>query len=576
MSSSKVTGNKGKPTPTARGTRSGGSEHLTPALKHNTPSRKKRNTEKDAEAIERTTRQLEYPDASTAEPTRLQIDVSVSRILPADNTETQPPRSPSPPHNDPNMAEQIEKELRERVDKMVQDKLEAEKEQIQADRDQLAQDKEKMFTEMQELRVALQREHEQKNTDYEGILRQTTKLGGKVKTNEDIRKPSAFHQPSLATTTDVFFADYERYIKEWKPTIVKALATHLPTYLAGDAGAFYHRQSPAVKDDYEDIKDSILQYYHDSQEEIKGREIGDYNPSKQTVNEYLQTAKEFFKAKGIKDPEAIQQLQLRMKGEFKAAMLIHKPKTWTELSRWLRNAHSSSTSTHSVAAIMEIAPGLVSECNKPMREQMEAMIEEMRKNNKEASESLAAMGSVRPNTTKAARTPNVGNYPDLPEDHKINANYTGPKERYDPLYIEKVRARKEKQRKKEIEEAAEAMFQKHLKERGEQPPPKQQQQQQPPPQYQNYPQQQQQPPQYQNYHPQQQQWNNYPQQQGGFQQGSNYNNNQQMTMQPYQQQPPQQSSTSQQAPAAGAPALTWPFPHGNIPPPSSQAKPQGN
>ena len=324
-------------------------------------------------------------------------------------------------------------ELKVRVDQMVKQQMDIERAALQEQKDQLEQQRQDLLDEMADLKITLEHDATGRSKDCTDALREAGKAFHKMtpKTNEDVRKPSKFEQPTLATTTDGFFKDYERYIRGWKPNVPEATATYLPLYLFGEALAFYDRQSPEVKDVYDTIKDAMLQYFIDTQEELRTKTVKEFDPSKQGIGEYLKEAKEFFSAKRIDDADAILQLQMRLKDEYQDAILIHKPKNWTDLCRWLRNAQSSSKTTHSVQAILDVTPTIFEACAKPMKKQLEELQQEL-KASREENETLAAMGGGKPTYNRAPRTPTQGKYPDLPPGHVINSKYTGPPEKYDP------------------------------------------------------------------------------------------------------------------------------------------------
>ena len=519
----------------------GAAASLTEGLPQHTP-RKTTTRAEDTDGKEQTPRRLTYSPTTTqerersedaGEDARPERPPSPNEENPEEVTppELPPPRLPTPPLDPPPSATMQMEELKKRVDEMVKAQWAIQEAELDIRRQQLNDDRIKMLADMERRQIAMDQDATERAKACTSMMKDTGSALANItpKANEEVRKPSKFGKPTLGSTTKVFFQDYERYVRGWKPLVPDATAIYLSQFLQGDALAFYDRQSPDIKDTYNDIKEAVLQYFQEEEEELTDTTVKPFDPKKQTIGEYLKEVKEFFSAKKVTDEEAINNLKLTMKGEFKEAITIHKPKTWTDLGRWLRNAQSSNKTTHGLQAMMEVAPQILDSYSLPLRQQMEEM-QALLKESKETQETVAAMGGGKPVYYKAAKTEHVGKYPTLPPGHVINPKYNGPPEKYDPYFLDKVRARKQKSR--ESQAAAPA------KEAQPAPPAH------PQPPYNPYP-----PPHY----PPHQEYGQYPPYYPPYQPHHQY---------PPYHHPQQPSSAPQQAPAAGTqPALMWPYPY---------------
>ena len=354
------------------------------------------------------------------------------------------------------------------------------------------------------------------------------------KDDNSIRKPSTFAHPTTTRTTDKFFTDYERYVKNRYTDSDPVRANHLPTYLTGKAFQCYDIQPTHVKDDYQLIKDKIQAYFSELEEELELEILKKFDPKIQTIDEYLEYAHHYFTARDIEDKRAILDLKAALTGPLQRAIFINKPKTWAEVKRAIKNADNqtadnSTTSIQSIVTktLLEATPAIASKIGKnteklaSLQAQLEAQLEALQQTE---THTVAAMGGTKPTYRKPAITPAAtpkpppGHYPSIPEGHMINPRYRGPPEDYDPAFGSKM---------------------KKLREQGLLPPRSNNRQQQQQPQYQQQqPQYQQQQPQYQQQQPQyQQQQPQYQQQQPQYQQ---------QQPQYYQQQQPQYQQQQQQ------------------------------
>ena len=480
----------------------------------------------------------------------------------------QPPHPPpAPPPAAMASKEEEAASLKANIELIVKHQLEEERQGMDDERRAIRQERDAMKAEMDILQqkvVDAAKEREGKATN---ALEMMTKQWQHIRPEgeRDMRKPTPFSQPTLSNPTEKFFSDYERYIKLWKPNSIRATAVYLPTCLSGAALTCYDRQPTDTKDDYSKMQKEIKEFFQEQQEDLELQTLQPFDASKQTMNEYLQEAKDFFTAKGIPERQSLQDLKMCLKGDLQSALMVHKPKTWIEAGKWLRYTYNL-TKPCSVQAVIEATPAILDSFSGPLNTRLAAIEVEMKNAREERQETVAAMGGSRPQYNRQSATPTQqpGNYPTLPPGHVINKNYTGRPEDYDPGFLERVKARKAAQRAEAAKKAAATPEVAAPTPQPQAPPqplqyaPQQHQPQyaQPPPQY--HPQYA--PQYYQPYYPP------YYQQ----------------PPMPQYQQPPQGSSTAQRAPAAGTtaapahPQLTWPYPHPQMPPPMLPTQTQGN
>ena len=226
---------------------------------------------------------------------------------------------------------ELRDELRTRVDLAVQQQIQEKHMELQVDRDRITREKEAMQQELLDMKAILEAGITARERDAVKAVENFSKVLDKINpADTNLRKPTTFGQPTLATSTDKFFKDYERYIRLWKPNSVSALSTYLPTYLAGKAHACYARQPTDIKDDYLAMREKITQYFQEMQEDIEMQTLHHYDSTKQTIQEYLEEAQEFFTAKAVEDKEAIGVIKLCLKGELQNSIIINRPKTWAD------------------------------------------------------------------------------------------------------------------------------------------------------------------------------------------------------------------------------------------------------
>ena len=549
-------------------------------------SKIKKKTHRQVEPTTRSSRSRGLPDTETSPPPPTEAEETPARPPPAPPRPPPPapPRPPPPPpplpprrapprqeadardqleegrrhqrrdHQRTAMAAEEAAALKANIEAIVKQQMEEERAGMDDERRAIRQERDAMRIELETLQKKLVETAEQREGKATDALEMMSKQWQhmNLEGQKDMRKPTPFSQPTLSNPTEKFFKDYERYIKLWKPKSAKAPAVYLPTCLSGAALTCYDRQATDTKDDYVMMKKEITDFFQEQQEDLELQTLQPFDSSKQTMNEYLQEAKDFFTAKGIPEKQSLQDLKMCLKGDLQSALMVHKPKTWVEAGKWLRYTYNL-TKPCSVQAVMEATPALLDSFSEPLTTRLAAIEEEIKNARESRQESVAAMGGSRPQFHKqpSAPTNQTGKYPPLPIGHVINKNYTGRPEDYDPTFLDKVKARKAAAKAEAARKAAAAP----------QPPtqPQYAQQQQqmqyagPPPMHQQY-----------QYH------NPY------------YNPYYQQPPWPQFQPTPQGSSTGQRAPAAGTtaapahPQLIWPYPHPHQPPPMLPTQPQGN
>ena len=520
-------------------------------------SKTKKKTNKQVEPTTRSSRSRGLPDTKTSPPPPTEAEGTPARP-PQATPQPPPPAPPRPPppgdRQRTTMAAEEAAALKANIEAIVKQQMEEERASMDDERRVSRQERDAMKIEMETLQKRLVEAAEQREGKATDALEMMSKQWQhmNLEGQKDMRKPTPFSQPTLSNPTEKFFKDYERYIKLWKPKSDRAPAVYLPTCLAGAALTCYDRQATDTKDDYIKMKKEITDFFQEQQEDLELQTLQPFDSGKQTMNEYLQEAKDFFTAKGIPEKQSLQDLKMCLKGDLQSALMVHKPKTWVEAGKWLRYTYNL-TKPCSVQAVMEATPALLDSFSEPLTTRLAAIEEEIKNARESREESVAAMGGSRPqfNRQPSAPTNQTGKYPPLPIGHVINKNYTGRPEDYDPTFLDKVKARKAAAKAEAAKKAAAAP------QPTTQPQYTQQQQQMqyagPPPMHQQY--------QYQNPY---------------------YNPYYQQPPWPQYQPMPQGSSTGQRAPAAGTtagpahPQLIWPYPHPQQPPPMLPTQPQGN
>ena len=513
------------------------------------------------------------PDAPQSPPDAPQSPPDAPHLPPLTQGTPPPPISTLLPHK-------MEEELRQRVADQVKKSLEIMEREREEEREQRIAERD----ELEGLRAELLQRMEQGATEREDQAhhreRQATNTLSEVtaaikelgKEDSNLRKPCTFSKPTLAMSTSKFFTDYQRYIRARYPNSISAAATYLSNFLSGKAFTCYNMQPVHIKDDYEQLKGILENHFQEMEEDLENQSLKPHDPKKQTIEEYLDYAQEYFMAKQTKDKEAIKELRLTLAGPLQRAITINKPKTWQDACRDIRNAANTQETQNSdktiqsivASTFLETAPTLL---NKFVQEQtnrlatIEARLEATPQQTsiQQETHTVAAMGGGKPTYHKPsnATRPQQGQWPSLPQGHQINPRYTGKPEDYDPFFGTKM---------------------KKLREQGLIPPGSRFRNQQQPRQQQQWTPQQPQmlPPQWQ----QQQQYtpqNPYNNNNNPYNNNNSYNNNNNFNpaFNPYQNGGPSNNNSSNQGnPNTNNPALTWPQPY--MMPQSSAPKPQGN
>ena len=174
------------------------------------------------------------------------------------------------------------------------------------------------------------------------------------KEDSNLRKPSTFSKPTLAMSTSKFFIDYQRYIRARYPNSISAAATYLSNFLSGKAFTCYNMQPIHIKDDFDQLKVILREHFQEMEEDLENLTLKPYDSKKQTIDEYLDQAQEYFMAKQTDDKSAIKELRLTLSGPLQRAITINKPKKWQDACRDIRNAANTQELQNSDKAIQSI------------------------------------------------------------------------------------------------------------------------------------------------------------------------------------------------------------------------------
>ena len=366
-----------------------------------------------------------------------------------------PPTAPPPPPT-PQVSQQpakmpgdgqMEEEMNKRVEQMVRDGLAAAKTQRDEETKQLND-------RLKELQVRLDAGSAETEKDTAKTLKEVSKvLQGFNPPDEDLRKPTAFRQPTFLRGASKFFCEFERYCKVRYRNHPDPHPTYLPTFLAGKVQSFYDRQAPDIKDDYLAIKDKIGAYCVEAEAELRMETLKPHD-AKIPLMDYLEEAHEFFMAKGVDEEQSICDLQMHLAPHLQRAITIHKPKTWSEACRWVRDADNDTaikSSKHELQAMMaeriaEAAPTIAKHCGTALEDRLASLEDKLTRQAEEQAETtLAVMGSRQPTYHKPNNStkPPTGRWPTMPNGHIVNDRYRGNPEDYDPYFRENMKAKRE-------------------------------------------------------------------------------------------------------------------------------------
>ena len=390
------------------------------------------------------------PSKSTPAYTQTIVSNSHNTLFPQEHCSREnPPQSTPPPpiRIEPtvNMSEEerINKEINDRIELRMSGQLEeiaksktdleALQQSIRQEREQLQQDKKD-----------LEQAYNTKTQHHANMADIATALGAH-KRNSHIREPSKFSKPTRGKTTHRWLKDYERYIRVRYPGEDHPKHISIAKYLDGTAFEWYSTQPHSTQDSYTKIAEGLLEHFKDRENDFKMETLEPFDSTLSTMEEWLKKAQNFFRETDTDIEAAIIQVATVLNKDFKEAIRIEGPTTWTALSKTLRMAYlNKKHQQQQVQKVRAVAHEDETQLAARLQRQEENLSKitdllMQQQTQLEEQATIAAMGGARPK--QPYTKPHT--HPTPPTSHQelpsMPPNYRGRREDFDPDFTNKLK-----------------------------------------------------------------------------------------------------------------------------------------